>query len=437
MDLNAVVAALKAAGNVPAWQVVETRSRSTQRYTVFARDEARRQVDTTRWQVTVQVHSAQQGKPTLGESSFTVGPEADAGTLKAEVERAVERAALVHNARYALPAPQALPPPVETVDERVVENAPVVVDGVVDQIRNAVAQHPGVELSSSEVFADYQQQRVVNHLGLDIVRAATDVLVEYVLLANNPGSDEVEIWQSPRSRLTSQLDLVNMINRYVTYTQDGLTAGVPQSGSFDVVFGEEALDNLFDFFVGQAQASALYDGWSRFKPGEPVVPNVKGETLTLTSDPTLPGGTQSRQVDGQGQPCVPTVLIRDNVFERYVASKKFADLTGVAATGPMGNVVVAPGTRPRAALLEAPGGVYELLRFSAFGPNAISGAFSAEVRTGYLHKDGNKQPVKGGSVSGMMLDAFANAAFSAEATRRQAYQGPHAVLLRGLSISGG
>lgn len=435
LRLDDVKAVLAAAG-LDAWQAVETRARSTERYTVFTRDEALRQVDTTRISVTVHVHHSLDGKPTLGESGFTLGNDADERELRAQLEGALERARLVHNQRYTLPASAPVGPPVENTDPGVVESAPALVDGLVGKLREAVAGHAGMELSSSEVFASYENQRVVNSRGLDVTRTSTDVMMEYVMLAGKAGSDEVEIYQSPRRRLAHLLDLKGDVERYVRYTQDGLTAGLPPGGTFDVVFGEEALDSLFDFFVGQSQASALFEGWARYKPGQPVVQDPLGDRLTVWSDPTLPGGMRTMQTDASGTPCVRTLLVEDNVFRGFVATQKYAELTGMPVTGPMGNVVVKPGTRSYAQLCTGPRPTLELLRFSQLMPNAVSGAFSGEVRTGYVHDNGKRTPIKGGSVTGMILEAFRRAQFSRETTMRQAYQGPAGVRLEGLTITG-
>jgi PmbA protein len=77
-----------------------------------------------------------------------------------------------------------------------------------------------------------------------------------------------------------------------------------------------------------------------------------------------------------------------------------------------------------------------LKRFSTFEPNPITGAFSGEIRTGYFWKNGRKRPIKGGSVSGTMQEAFKAAFFSREMIQRESYLGPEAVRVDNLDISG-
>lgn len=434
---EAVAAVLAAMPQLRAWSVTQTHHRSSQRYTVFARDEALRQVETTRWRILVHTNNTRpDGTASLGESSVTLDPPCTLEALQAAVAGAVERAQLVHNFVYTLPGPGQAGVAVKTVDDAVVENGLSVANRVVEEIRGATAQHAGVELSSSEVFADHVHQRIINSRGLDITRTETDVLTEYVLLAGS-GADEVEIWQSPRSRLLDTLRVGDHLNRMVRFTRDGITAGLTPSGTFDVVLGEEALDTIWDCFVAQASALARFDGWSRLKVGQPLLADLKGEPLTLVSDPTLPGGRSSAAFDGEGTPCRKVTLIENNVVRALHAGARHAQLTGVEPTGGMGNVVVPPGKTPYAQLLQGTRPVLELLRFSQLSPNAISGSFSGEIRTGYVHDGGKVTPIKGGSVSGDVWSAFSQATFSAETVRREAYEGPRGIRLNNLTVSGG
>lgn len=98
------------------------------------------------------------------------------------------------------------------------------------------------------------------------------------------------------------------------------------------------------------------------------------------------------------------------------------------------NIEVACGNTAYADFLSD--GVLELTKFSTFQPNTISGAFSGEIRLGYLHRNGKRIPVKGGSVSGTTGLAFATAYKSAEATQRAAYRGPRGVFFENLTVAG-
>ena len=82
--------------------------------------------------------------------------------------------------------------------------------------------------------------------------------------------------------------------------------------------------------------------------------------------------------------------------------------------------------------------LYHLLRFSQLSPHATTGAFSGEIRFGWrIDGDGARTPIRGGSVSGTVFDAFARARFSSETAVKGRTHGPRAVRFDNIQITGG
>ena len=110
------------------------------------------------------------------------------------------------------------------------------------------------------------------------------------------------------------------------------------------------------------------------------------------------------------------------------------------ATGTWGNTVVAAGTASEEQLLKPTGRpLYQLLRFSQLSPHSTTGAFSGEIRFGWrIDPDGSKRTaIRGGSVSGIVFDAFTRARFSNETAIRGRTHGPRSVRFDALQITGG
>ncbi|MBA4393286.1 MAG: hypothetical protein C0407_07010, partial [Desulfobacca sp.] len=128
-------------------------------------------------------------------------------------------------------------------------------------------------------------------------------------------------------------------------------------------------------------------------------------------------------------------FIQDNLFKKRLNNKRYADYLSEEATGDLSNLEVATGSSSRDAFL-AEDPCYQLLRFSTFEPNPITGAFSGEIRTGYLWQNGQKIPIKGGSVSGTIQQGFKEAYFSREIIQRETYLGPETVRIKNLDITG-
>ena len=104
-----------------------------------------------------------------------------------------------------------------------------------------------------------------------------------------------------------------------------------------------------------------------------------------------------------------------------------------------GNLVVASGQKSEAELLtpgERP--LLQLLRFSQLSPHPHSGGFSGEIRHGYLiEPSGKRTPLKGGSLSGVVFDAFRRAWFSQERAVHGRTHAPRSVRLDRVQVTGG
>lgn len=440
--LDDIIRALKADARFTGWQVTEVRGRSHQRYAVFGDVETRREVEKHHARVRVFVdhagERASDGRGLMGESSFTLS--AGGYDLAGELDRAFERARLVKNPAWTLPADDEAPAAVVTTsDPLVVERPGEAAEQLGAAIDAAAGKHRGVELASSEVFCDYDRVHLVNHRGLERTREETSLYTEYVLLARGEGGDEVEVYRAPTARRLAELDLEHEIASDVEATFDGLRAILPPTGVVDVVVGGTGVEELFDAFLAHAAGSAAFERWSRFKLGQPILAEVTGEPLTLWSDATVPGGRSSYAFDAVGLPGGRFALVEEGRFVRRQNDRRLACWLDEPATGDMGNLVVASGAKSEAELLvpgERP--LLQLLRFSQLSPHPHSGAFSGEIRHGYLVEPGGKRtPLKGGSLSGVVFDAFRRAWFSRERVVHGRTHAPRAVRLERVQVTGG
>lgn len=413
-----------------AWEIRRLRRKSHQRYLIFTDQEALRAVESEKFLVTLYKQIQKGDGVALGESTVAVGEGDD---LRERIEAAWDMAGLVANPVFRLPEKGLAYGNVTALDGELREHPLFYLDQIRDDLIKTPI--PGVQVSSAEIFLDFKEEEIRNSNGLEVSREESEVLVEVVLLAEQGGGFGGESWCWKQSRFLAHLSLRAEMEKYARFARESQEASLPVSGAFPVVFSEEALDTLFNYFVMQSSGGARFQGWSRMEIGAPVIGELRGEALTLISNPELPGLLKTRAFDTQGLPVQPVAVIRENVFRQRTNNKRYADYLGEPATGDFANVEVGPGLKSTAELLGA-GPCYHLLRFSTFEPNPITGAFSGEIRTGYFLKDGKVRPVKGGSVSGVISEAFREAYFSREVTRRAAYSGPEAVRLEGLEIAG-
>jgi PmbA protein len=150
----------------------------------------------------------------------------------------------------------------------------------------------------------------------------------------------------------------------------------------------------------------------------------------------LPGGLLSGSFDANGLPLVKVEVISDGIFRQRMVNARYAAYLNLPPTGGFTNVVVKAGAKSFSDLFQ-PEPVVHVLTFSTFEPNAVTGAFSGEIRTGYLIRNGFSQSIKGGSVSGVMNKALEEIYFSRETVKRESYFGPIGIKVCGLKVAGG
>ena len=428
--IETITDALKQRTDITAWQVNRVYTRSSQLFLIREETESIRRVETVKYYITIHQEREEDGKKVLGESSFVYIEGED---MAPKLDLAVRMALGVANQPWTLPGPDQRYLECEIKDASIETNPEKVIDHIKEEIISSVGALEEVRLSSAEVFADYQEYEFVNSLGLKTNAADTRILFDFVLLTGE-GHDEVESSGYKTVRFYKDLKVRDTLKEYAVYAKDSLTAKHTETGRFDVVFAEEALDNLFNSFISHAGGSSAHQGWSRFTKGKPVIEDPDGELLTLYSSPQIPGGIKSGPFDENGLARKRVEVIKENIFKKRTLDKRYSDYLGEEATGSFTNIEIETGAKSTQSLLTE--GCYYLLRFSTFEPNPVTGNFSGEIRTGYKIENGKKVPIKGGSVQGVIQEAFRRAWLSSEKTTRPAYRGPAAVKLMGLELAG-
>jgi len=414
-----------------AWEATIVNSSAFQEFRILGDVECIRELSSDRLYLRLYVERELDGKRILGESSLVLNPLDD---FRFRIRRSIDMAALVKNEPFKLPGPGQDYAEVETHDPAMAANPFHNIAGVRNRLE-AKSRQELVVLSSSEVWIEEKRRTFRNSLGIEAGYSETELFVDFVCLAKSDLGHESESHGSRKFRRLQDVNPESMVARNARFARDTLFAEEPPTGEFDVVFSHESLDSLFNYFAAQSGGPAAYHGWSRFKIDEPVVSEVVGDRITLTSDPSLHGGLKTVPFDDNGLSMKPVKVIEDGFLRRRPVEQRYAQYLNLEPSGALTNVVVKPGATPFDSLFH-PKPVLHCVRFSTFDPNPVSGAFSGEIRLGYWVTDSGVKPVKGGSVSGVMENAFRRATFSSETVQREAYFGPKGVKLCNLAVAG-
>jgi PmbA protein len=444
--LEQLIATLERHGDVHDWAVQVRRSRSVQVYLIGNAVESRRSVSTQTFGVEVYndhlrpAAGGTAGEAARGVASIQLVP-ADHDRLDTRVDEAVQMARLVHNPPYALAGPSTYPD-VPIADPALASSEAMasVAERLIHEMWDHVAQEANVRLSAAELFLTLADVELRNSRGVRATTQGTRVLLELVLLAGS-GADEAENFRQVEARRVEDLRLAHTVSDAAAAARDGRRAVTPKTRTGAVVLEGDALVPLFEAFTFHASASAAYNKLARIQPGERVFGDreVRGDRLTLRSNALRPFGLRSHRFDGDGVPGRDVVLIQDGVLRARQATQRYGQYLGVPVTGDEGNTEVAPGDTPLAELLSGGEGdepVTHVVAFSSPEVDPVTGDFGSEIRLGYeITRDG-RRPIKGGSVSGNVFDAFADAHFSRDERDAQGYAGPRAVRFAELNVAG-
>ena len=430
------LAALLASTNgVADWKLRHRADRETQLYLVGQRREALRTVDGDRYDATVYVdHEGKRGSS--GATLLRDYPDEWVDRIAA----AVFRAGLQSNPPFGLPGKaryRAVPLVDPTIRDRPDERA----QEVADRLLRLVRREAGVRLSSAEVFLSYAGTRFANSCGAEGAYDETTAEVEFVILAGD-GVRGTEALAEYGRRRVADLALEESVADASRFARDALVATPPRSARAGVVVfsGEPLRDGtISDFwqpFRFHLSAEAAYRKLSRFAPGRSITSGrLAGEPLRLSADPTLRYGVASAPFDRDGVALRRAPLVEGGKLERYWATKEYADYLGVEPTGALTNIDVAAGRSSERQLL-SDGPVLQVVSFSWFNPDFVTGDFSCEIRLGYERRRGTVRPVKGGAVQGNLFAAFARARFGREVEWMGTYHGPRAIRFERLIVAG-
>jgi predicted Zn-dependent protease len=430
---QAIIHALHLRTDLAAWTLRHITSRGAQLYAVPRGVEARRSVTSERYLVDVlRQTTGPDGAPTCGTGNTTLLPGDD---IPAALDAASLMAGLVHNPPHTIPAATELPE-VALADPGLQVNPAAALEDAHRRLRTAVAAWQAVRMPAAEFFAEEETTRLCNSRGIDASQVATSMQVEWVLIARD-GDREVETFVEMSRRRTADLDLEDEVARRARCTVDLLSATPPPGYTGPVVLRDATLAAFVNSGVIQnlGSAAAKFSKLSSWEIGGSVFRgDVTGDPLALWATRRLPYGTHANRFDAEGLPAQRMALIRDNRLVAFAASQRYADYLAILPTGDFGDVEVPAGRTPAAVLCGEPH--VEIVAFSWFNPDEVTGDFACEIRLGYVVDGSKRTPFKGGLLVGNVLDALADVRWSAEVGFFGDYQGPTTARFGKLTVAG-
>ncbi len=389
--LETVIRLLKEAGT-DGWEVTDTITEGWEFYFI------RHQLDQNRIRnvehLTVNVFK--KFDEYLGSARAEIPVTATEEEARQIIELLIAEAQLVRNPVYSLNDPDGETP---SVDEY--PNVRAIAKDFLD-VMNDLPETATEDINSFEVFVNANRTRFLNSNGIDVTSVYPTSMLEVVVNARKE-AHEIELYRLYESGSCDKEGLKKEISETLMYGKDKLAAvNTPNLGKYSVVFSTDASTQIYDYFITHMSTAMKYRKISNWEIGTPIAENVRGDKMTVKVLRTLKNSSANRAYDREGARIRDLILLDQNIPVQYCGSRQFSQYLGVKDSFIPGNFMVEGGTKSAEELRS--GSYLEIVEFSDFQVEMMTGAIAGEIRLGYLHEGDRLTIVSGGSVSGTMKD---------------------------------
>ena len=412
---------LKSSG-ADAWEVTDEQIRGWEFYLIrHTLDQNRiKQLETFRVKVYKKFDDC------LGSAAAPVPADADEAEMKRIVDGLCQDATYVRNPFYTLNKPEQGKREDET-------QAEVDLKAISSDFLKTIAEVPETEsedLNSCEIFVSEKRIRFLNSEGIDVTATYPSSMVEAVVNARKDGH-EIELYRMYECGTCDREQLTHDLSETMRCGRDKLTAeATPALEKADVILSTDAATEIYEYFFYRLAADPVYRGISDWKIGDTVAP----ENMTLRTAAFLPNSSENTPYDREGARVRDVTLIENGRAVRYWGSRQFSQYLGLEDSFIAENYVVSGGTESEGEIRH--GDWLEIMEFSDFSVDFVTGDIAGEIRLGYLHRDGRTVSVSGGSISGNMNELVKNMQFSAESRQYDCAMIPAVTRLNGATVTG-
>ncbi|MCR5342509.1 MAG: TldD/PmbA family protein [Butyrivibrio sp.] len=378
--------------------------------------------------INVKVYKKLDDGKMLGSASGEIYPTLTEDEIKDEVDKLISRAENVKNPFYELNKP---------ADFDISKNEKVDVSKIAENFVEAMKSVPETDteyINSYEIFAEKNIRHFINSEGIDITFEYPSSMVEVVVNARE-GEHEIELYRLYKAGSCDGENLKKEISEVLKYGKDKLIAKpTPKLGKAAVVFPTSDAVQIYSWFVEKCNAGFIYSKYSDWEIGKDIASNAKGDKVTLCSVKNLPNSSRNFDVDDEGAPIYDMTVIENNVPKTFFGGRRFRYYLGIKDSYLACNFDVTGGSKTSEEIRD--GKYLEVVEFSDFEVDPISGDIAGEIRLGYYHDGDKVTPVSGGSISGCMTDFVKEMYMSKEKRQYDNFYIPALTRLENVSVTG-
>lgn len=305
-------------------------------------------------------------------------------------------------------------------------------------IKEEDAKQKKITLNCFEFFNTLEKIQFVNSEDIKKEYTKTKSYIQFVLILHKEKKETEHIIYK-RINDSFSFDFEKFFNNEILNVLETGDTIPAKNFNGKVILLEKATSEFFNPdltmnpLIGHASARLKFLGISQYEKNKKIL-EAKNDKLTISLNPLLKKNFISKPFDNLGITGKKISLINNNTFQNYFATKQYADYLNIKPTGPFGVIEIKEGKKMIRELSKDD--YVEIISFSSFVPDIVSGDFSAEIRFGYLVQNNRKIQFKGGLFTGNVFNLLKEAELSKEKIEEAGYFGPKAIKFNRAEIVG-
>ena len=414
------------ASEATAWEIIDTTETGWEFYLIGSQLDQHRVRDVNH--IRLRVYTKGTEENTLGTAEGEVSPTADIAEMAENVNALVEASRYVVNPAWTLNKP---------IQEGLIPSTRPDIKKISADFLHSLQHLQQTEtayINSSEVFVTSVTKRVLNSEGLDVTDTYPSSMAEVIVNARDQ-KHEIELYRMFQSGSCDTANFESILLKTMKYGQDRLIAQeTPAVGNIDLVLSTDDAIEVYYWYIAHLNTSYKYRGYSDWSVGTAITSDTEGDAVTIMTRTTLPNSSRNCRFDDEGALTKDITILKDNVPQSFFGPRQFSQYLDIKDSFNARNFEVLGGSADTASLLQ--GDYLEVVEFSSFQVDEVSGDIAGEIRLGYLHRGNQTMIVSGGSVSGNMSDMTGSIRFSKETAQYNNYLIPSVTRLRNISVAG-
>lgn len=420
-----VINLLKKNAQVSDYKINLTHKESYELFFVKGKLETTRRTNTCDKEITVYVNHGEY----KGDSAFIIYPSTTTEEIETLIQQAVEKALLIDNPVYELPA-------AGTGQFQVESNFHGrSLNDIAGVIADAVFRAEGdsnTSLNSVEVFVNQITETVLNSRGIDKTQVKYNAMVETIPTYNG-SKESVELYhQYNFSSLDSEAIRAEICQK-LQEVQARYEATKPKASlEGNVILNKLELSELFADIAYDLNYSAVYSKANVHSKGDMIQKELSGDAINITMVGEADGNIGSAKFDPDGMSLTDIQLVENGKVINYFGSNRFGQYLGETPTGMLRCLKVAPGTANAGSFTQAP--CLEVLSMSGLQVDSYNDYIGGEVRLAYYNDGNTITPATGISITGKLSEVLNSIRLSENTAVHDRYMGPEKAILSGMKI---